>query len=144
VEGDSGPALAEILTNVRKRFGSAHKRERHPLPVPKLCPRGAFLAFVAGLTELGISNLQIPRIAWGFKSPSPHQNVRASPISSAGADGNVRNGLVGCYRGSARLPGRWANLSIGPVACNSGYQLELLGSLHKAMCANGVPRQDGC
>jgi hypothetical protein len=41
--------------------------------VPKLCPQGAFLTVLALVTECGMSNLQILRIAWEFKSPSPHQ-----------------------------------------------------------------------
>src|SRR5262245_6949058 len=40
--------------------------------VPKLCPHPAFLTVLDLLTEREMSNLQIPGMAWGIKSPSPH------------------------------------------------------------------------
>jgi len=40
--------------------------------VPKLCPAPAFLAVLAVVAGRGMSNLQIPRVGWGFKSPSTH------------------------------------------------------------------------
>jgi len=41
--------------------------------VPKLCPGPAFLPFLAHLSDHKINNLQIPRMGWESKSPSPHQ-----------------------------------------------------------------------
>jgi hypothetical protein len=41
--------------------------------VPKLCPDPAFLTFLAVVAECGMSNLQIPRVAWEFQSPSLHR-----------------------------------------------------------------------
>jgi len=38
--------------------------------VPKLCPDPACLTFLAVVAECEMSNLQIPRVGWGFRSPS--------------------------------------------------------------------------
>ena len=44
--------------------------------VPKLCPDPAFLPFLTCLPEHRISNLQIPGVGWGIKSPSPHHSFQ--------------------------------------------------------------------
>jgi hypothetical protein len=59
-------AIQEASKN--KRTGSGR--------VSNLYPGDAVLAFLACLPECRISNLQIPSTPWGFKSPSPHHNLK--------------------------------------------------------------------
>jgi hypothetical protein len=60
------PPCPPVLLPQAEMDKSAEFRSRF---VPKLCPDPAFLAFLAVVTECRISNLQILREGWGFKSP---------------------------------------------------------------------------
>jgi len=71
--GSEGTVRLEPACSVYWRWSLASGLPSPHFRVPKLCPAPAFLAVFAVVAECRMSKLQILRMAWGFKSPSPHQ-----------------------------------------------------------------------
>ena len=105
--------------------------------VHELYKRGAFLAVLAFVAECRISKLQIIRIAWGFKSPSPHQSIQSKS--------SLQNRFVPVASGCSDIPSRSSSVrsavlsSICPVKRASAERNRCAGWDSIGMRCNELP-----